>query len=216
MALTRVSQAGYLHRGLSLVDTLLKEKSRSCAVQSSSGGKCSQIGGRLPATSNLHQRSIHHTATAPSRDLFKPPSCLPSRFPCLPELALLPLQTSQHSSVKACVHSAGQSASSTFLANAGTLDLQAELDAAVAAVERACQLCLNVRASICDDGELDEGDARLKKQDATPVTVADFGVQALISLGGMAFMLIWILLNYLAGSVCEVHRPDARAKRVER
>lgn len=57
------------------------------------------------------------------------------------------------------------------------------LQAAVSVVERACQLCLNVRAGILDDGEMDEGDARLKKQDATPVTVADFGVQALISLG---------------------------------
>jgi hypothetical protein len=80
--------------------------------------------------------------------------------------------------------SAGQSASLSTFRKEAIPHLQAELEAAVSVVERACQLCLNVRAGILDDGEMDEGDARLKKQDATPVTVADFGVQALISLGG--------------------------------
>ncbi|GAQ81013.1 3(2), 5-bisphosphate nucleotidase [Klebsormidium nitens] len=136
----------------------------------------------MPATLHMHQRSTHHTATTQSSDALKPPRSRPPQFPSLPKLAPLPFKKIQHSSVTAYAHAAGQSASSTVLADTETPPLQAELEAAVAAVERACHLCLNVRASIHDDGELDEGDARLKKQDATPVTVADFGVQALISL----------------------------------
>ncbi|KAG8099682.1 hypothetical protein GUJ93_ZPchr0013g35594 [Zizania palustris] len=52
-----------------------------------------------------------------------------------------------------------------------------ELAAAAAAVERACRLCVDVKRSLLS------GDERiLEKKDQTPVTVADFGVQALISL----------------------------------
>ncbi|KAL5197023.1 hypothetical protein ABZP36_000535 [Zizania latifolia] len=52
-----------------------------------------------------------------------------------------------------------------------------ELAAAAAAVERACCLCVDVKRSLLS------GDERiLEKKDQTPVTVADFGVQALISL----------------------------------
>ncbi|KAL9669004.1 hypothetical protein QQ045_006545 [Rhodiola kirilowii] len=52
-----------------------------------------------------------------------------------------------------------------------------ELEAAVDAVERACRLCVDVRSSLLSN------DKRvLEKSDQTPVTVADFGVQALISL----------------------------------
>ncbi|KAE9461749.1 hypothetical protein C3L33_06343, partial [Rhododendron williamsianum] len=53
-----------------------------------------------------------------------------------------------------------------------------ELRAAVGAVERACRLCVDVKKSLfSSDGRI------LEKNDQTPVTVADFGVQALISLG---------------------------------
>ncbi|XP_054778542.1 putative PAP-specific phosphatase, mitochondrial isoform X2 [Prosopis cineraria] len=52
-----------------------------------------------------------------------------------------------------------------------------ELEAAVDAVEKACRLCVDVKASLfSSDGRV------LEKNDQTPVTVADFGVQALISL----------------------------------
>ncbi|XP_058200530.1 putative PAP-specific phosphatase, mitochondrial [Rhododendron vialii] len=52
-----------------------------------------------------------------------------------------------------------------------------ELRAAVDAVERACRLCVDVKQSLfSSDGRI------LEKNDQTPVTVADFGVQALISL----------------------------------
>ncbi|CAH1415726.1 unnamed protein product [Lactuca virosa] len=52
-----------------------------------------------------------------------------------------------------------------------------ELSAAVDAVERACRLCVDVKRSLfTSDGRI------LEKNDQTPVTIADFGVQALISL----------------------------------
>ncbi|KAI7999530.1 hypothetical protein LOK49_LG09G00577 [Camellia lanceoleosa] len=52
-----------------------------------------------------------------------------------------------------------------------------ELRAAVDVVERACRICVDVKKSLLF------GDRRiLEKNDQTPVTVADFGVQALISL----------------------------------
>uniref|UniRef100_A0A804K2I0 PAP-specific phosphatase, mitochondrial n=1 Tax=Musa acuminata subsp. malaccensis TaxID=214687 RepID=A0A804K2I0_MUSAM len=52
-----------------------------------------------------------------------------------------------------------------------------ELEAAVDVVERACRLCVDVKkALLSDKGRI------LEKNDQTPVTIADFGVQALISL----------------------------------
>ncbi|XP_060674979.1 putative PAP-specific phosphatase, mitochondrial isoform X2 [Ziziphus jujuba] len=53
-----------------------------------------------------------------------------------------------------------------------------ELQAAVDVVERACRLCLDVKSSLSakSDGRI------VEKNDQTPVTVADFGVQALVSL----------------------------------
>ncbi|KAL4628786.1 hypothetical protein ACB092_05G264000 [Castanea dentata] len=52
-----------------------------------------------------------------------------------------------------------------------------ELEAAVDVVERACHLCVDVKASLfSSDGRI------VEKIDQTPVTVADFGVQALVSL----------------------------------
>ncbi|GMP74909.1 hypothetical protein CsSME_00032169 [Camellia sinensis var. sinensis] len=52
-----------------------------------------------------------------------------------------------------------------------------ELRAAVDVVERACRICVDVKKYLLT------GDRRiLEKNDQTPVTVADFGVQALISL----------------------------------
>lgn len=51
------------------------------------------------------------------------------------------------------------------------------LQEAVDVVHRACHLCLDVKSSLFStDGKV------LEKNDQTPVTVADFGVQALISL----------------------------------
>ncbi|XP_057429533.1 putative PAP-specific phosphatase, mitochondrial isoform X2 [Lotus japonicus] len=52
-----------------------------------------------------------------------------------------------------------------------------ELEAAVDVVQNACRLCVDVKASLFST----EGNV-LEKNDQTPVTVADFGVQALISL----------------------------------
>ncbi|KAM7506143.1 hypothetical protein LguiB_005047 [Lonicera macranthoides] len=52
-----------------------------------------------------------------------------------------------------------------------------ELQSAVDVVQRACLLCLDVKKSLfSSDANI------LEKNDQTPVTVADFGVQALISL----------------------------------
>ncbi|KAH0718019.1 hypothetical protein KY285_014050 [Solanum tuberosum] len=52
-----------------------------------------------------------------------------------------------------------------------------ELEAAVDVVERACRLCVDVKKSLfSSDGRI------LEKNDQTPVTIADFGVQALVSL----------------------------------
>ncbi|XP_022977979.1 putative PAP-specific phosphatase, mitochondrial isoform X2 [Cucurbita maxima] len=52
-----------------------------------------------------------------------------------------------------------------------------ELEAAVDVVQRACRLCVDVKSSLLRaDGQV------LEKNDQTPVTVADFGVQALVSL----------------------------------
>ncbi|KAG1347169.1 putative PAP-specific phosphatase, mitochondrial [Cocos nucifera] len=52
-----------------------------------------------------------------------------------------------------------------------------ELEAAVDVVERACRLCFDVKKSLLSsDGRI------LEKNDRTPVMIADFGVQALISL----------------------------------
>ncbi|XP_043692838.1 putative PAP-specific phosphatase, mitochondrial [Telopea speciosissima] len=52
-----------------------------------------------------------------------------------------------------------------------------ELQAAVNVVEKSCRLCVDVRKSLFGSNE-----RILEKNDQTPVTVADFGVQALISL----------------------------------
>ncbi|PHT56105.1 hypothetical protein CQW23_04591 [Capsicum baccatum] len=52
-----------------------------------------------------------------------------------------------------------------------------ELEAAVDVVERACRLCIDVKSSLFSDD-----DRILEKNDQTPVTIADFGVQALVSL----------------------------------
>ncbi|KAE8719849.1 putative PAP-specific phosphatase [Hibiscus syriacus] len=52
-----------------------------------------------------------------------------------------------------------------------------EIEAAVEVVERACSLCIDVQRSLFSD----KGGI-LEKNDQTPVTVADFGVQALVSL----------------------------------
>ncbi|CAH2071693.1 unnamed protein product, partial [Thlaspi arvense] len=52
-----------------------------------------------------------------------------------------------------------------------------ELEAAIDAVDRACRLCVDVKKSLFSSKE-----KILEKNDQTPVTIADFGVQALVSL----------------------------------
>ncbi|KAL0712022.1 hypothetical protein Bca4012_019000 [Brassica carinata] len=51
------------------------------------------------------------------------------------------------------------------------------LEAAIDAVDRACRLCVDVKRSL-----FSSKDKILEKNDQTPVTVADFGVHALVSL----------------------------------
>ncbi|XP_021726322.1 putative PAP-specific phosphatase, mitochondrial [Chenopodium quinoa] len=52
-----------------------------------------------------------------------------------------------------------------------------ELEAAVNVVNRACRICVDVQKSLFSDNK-----GVLEKNDNTPVTIADFSVQALISL----------------------------------
>ncbi|XP_060191838.1 putative PAP-specific phosphatase, mitochondrial isoform X1 [Lycium barbarum] len=52
-----------------------------------------------------------------------------------------------------------------------------ELEAAVDVVERACRLCIDVKSLLFSND-----DRIIEKNDQTPVTIADFGVQALVSL----------------------------------
>ncbi|KAI7758047.1 hypothetical protein M8C21_007411 [Ambrosia artemisiifolia] len=66
---------------------------------------------------------------------------------------------------------------STLPSTAQNAKYNGELRAAVDAVDRACRLCVDVKRSLfTSDGRI------LEKNDQTPVTIADFGVQALISL----------------------------------
>ncbi|KAL3345439.1 hypothetical protein AABB24_024414 [Solanum stoloniferum] len=75
-----------------------------------------------------------------------------------------------------------------------------ELEAAVDVVERACRLCVDVKKSLfSSDGRI------LEKNDQTPVTIADFGVQALVSLEDSAFLRS----NNLVGSVVDVVKDKA-------
>jgi 3'(2'), 5'-bisphosphate nucleotidase len=53
-----------------------------------------------------------------------------------------------------------------------------ELEVAIDAVDRACRLCVDVKRSLFSSKE-----KIVEKNDQTPVTIADFGVQALVSLG---------------------------------
>ncbi|KAL8103884.1 hypothetical protein AgCh_028180 [Apium graveolens] len=84
-----------------------------------------------------------------------------------------------------------------------------ELEAAVDVVERACCLCVEVKKSLfSSEGRI------LEKNDQTPVTIADFGVQALVSLElGRLFPSIplvaeedsaFLRSNNLANSVLDV------------
>lgn len=84
-----------------------------------------------------------------------------------------------------------------------------ELQAAVDVVERACRLCVEVKKSLfSSEGRI------LEKNDQTPVTIADFGVQALVSLElGRLFPSIplvaeedsaFLRSNNLANSVLDV------------
>ncbi|XP_059292794.1 putative PAP-specific phosphatase, mitochondrial [Lycium ferocissimum] len=89
-----------------------------------------------------------------------------------------------------------------------------ELEAAVDVVQRACRLCLHVKKSLfSSDGRI------LEKNDQTPVTIADFGVQALVSLEmNRLFPSIplvaeedsaFLRSNNLVGSVADVVKDKA-------
>ncbi|KAL1214614.1 putative PAP-specific phosphatase [Cardamine amara subsp. amara] len=56
-----------------------------------------------------------------------------------------------------------------------------ELETAIDAVDRACRLCVDVKRSLFSSKEKIV-EKIVEKNDQTPVTIADFGVQALISL----------------------------------
>ncbi|CAM6114625.1 unnamed protein product [Calypogeia fissa] len=58
-----------------------------------------------------------------------------------------------------------------------------ELEAALEVVERACRLCISVQEGLKAEGENSGLKMEFEKSDASPVTVADLGVQALVSLG---------------------------------
>lgn len=76
----------------------------------------------------------------------------------------------------------------------GDSKFQHELKAAIDVVERACRLCLSVKTSLNETGGM------VEKNDATPVTVADFGVQALVSLElGLLFPSIQLVGEEDAG-----------------
>ncbi|CAL1375894.1 unnamed protein product [Linum trigynum] len=51
-----------------------------------------------------------------------------------------------------------------------------ELEAAIGIVERACRICVDVQSSVRSSEA-----ASVEKSDSTPVTIADFGVQAFVS-----------------------------------
>ncbi|KAG4948394.1 hypothetical protein JHK82_041577 [Glycine max] len=84
-----------------------------------------------------------------------------------------------------------------------------ELQAAIDVVQRACRLCLNVKSSLFStDGKV------LEKNDQTPVTVADFGVQALISFGienfgFISYVVVKTELNKLFPSIPLVAEEDS-------
>ncbi|KAB1221876.1 putative PAP-specific phosphatase, mitochondrial [Morella rubra] len=92
-----------------------------------------------------------------------------------------------------------------------------ELEAAVDVVERACHLCVDVKTSLfSSEGRI------VEKKDQTPVTVADFGVQALVSLElGKLFPSIplvaeedssFVRANNLEGSVVNAVTDKARVE----
>lgn len=80
-----------------------------------------------------------------------------------------------------------------------------ELRAAVDAVERACRLCVDVKRSLfTSDGRI------LEKNDQTPVTIADFGVQALISLElGRLFPSIPLVAEEDSSFLCSNNLVDS-------
>ncbi|KAL7088822.1 hypothetical protein ACP275_13G151700 [Erythranthe tilingii] len=79
-------------------------------------------------------------------------------------------------SLRQCVHSIRSSITSLPFPEKKAKYYE-HLQAAVDVVDRACRLCVDVQRSLLSsDGNI------VEKLDQTPVTVADFGVQALISL----------------------------------
>ncbi|XP_015065952.1 putative PAP-specific phosphatase, mitochondrial [Solanum pennellii] len=95
--------------------------------------------------------------------------CSGVRFPVTP--LLRPLRTE----IRPCFAAVRSSLSLPFPEHKAKY--YRELEAAVDVVERACRLCVDVKSLLFSDD-----DKILEKNDQTPVTIADFGVQALVSL----------------------------------
>ncbi|KAI4371104.1 hypothetical protein MLD38_019373 [Melastoma candidum] len=78
----------------------------------------------------------------------------------------------------ACKSSSPVDYASSLPSSFRNAEYRRELEAAVDVVKRACRLCVDVKRSLFSG----DGSRVVEKDDRTPVTVADFGVQALVSL----------------------------------
>ncbi|XP_010237093.1 putative PAP-specific phosphatase, mitochondrial isoform X2 [Brachypodium distachyon] len=103
----------------------------------------------------LHLSLPPHRLLVGRRRLFAPPTPPPSRH--------------------YCIRAAAEEACSLPFAPERA-SYHRELAAAAASVERACRLCVDVKKSLLSGGR-----KILEKNDQSPVTIADFGVQALVS-----------------------------------
>jgi 3'(2'), 5'-bisphosphate nucleotidase len=86
------------------------------------------------------------------------------------------------------------------------MDLQRELEVAIAAVTTACRLCEAVRAEIDPTGVVTKGDR-------SPVTVADFGAQAVVSRElRAAFPHVPLVAEEDTGDLLAPERAELRAR----
>lgn len=90
-------------------------------------------------------------------------------------------------------------------------DYKCELEAAINVVERACCLCTSVRDS------MSIGKGQLNKSDHSPVTIADFGVQSLVSMElGFFFPSITLVgeedATYLRSELTEIEENNSTYK----
>ncbi|CAL1375893.1 unnamed protein product [Linum trigynum] len=99
-----------------------------------------------------------------------------------------------------------------FLARSSSLRFPAhevkhrrELEAAIGIVERACRICADVQSSV-----LSSEASSVEKSDSTPVTIADFGVQAFVSFElGQAFPAIPLVAEEDSGFLRENNLVDS-------